>query len=249
MKAISIIPARYSSTRFPGKPLADIAGKTLIERVYLQVKRAEKLSDVFVATDDRRIFDEVSRFGGNAIMTSNAHPSGTDRIAEAARDVDCDLIVNVQGDEPLIPPELIDNLVSFFETEPDLKTVTAAHVITDPRLIKSSDVVKVTLDDNFFAVNFSRSPIPAFTGKQKGEKGIFPEGPGYFKHIGIYAFTRETLFEFIRLQPTVREIAEKLEQLRLIENGIKLKTVITDYKPVGVDTPEDVRKVLEALRS
>lgn len=247
MKAVCAIPSRYESTRFPGKALAMVAGRTLIERVYFRVMKARRLKAVYVATDDERIYDEVIRFGGKAIMTSADHQSGTDRIAEAVRGIDSDLIVNVQGDEPLIPPRLIDDLIGLLEYDDSITAATAAHVITSPDQIDSPNSVKVIIDRNFDALYYSRLAIPAVV-----DYGDIPDAgisgwPGYLKHIGIYAFTRDTLLEFARMEPTPLEKLERLEQLRLIESGIKTRVLITEYEPVAVDIPDDINKVVEIL--
>ncbi|MBD3168459.1 MAG: 3-deoxy-manno-octulosonate cytidylyltransferase [candidate division Zixibacteria bacterium] len=248
MKAIAVIPARYGSTRFPGKPLADIAGKTLIERVYNQTIQARNISEVLVATDDKRIFDEIASIGGKAVMTSDNHPSGTDRIAEAVKDTDFDVVVNVQGDEPLIPPELIDELAGQFEKQPGLKAVTAAHKLYDHKLIESPDAVKVAIDYNNYAETFSRSSLNTYCRGKNGLLDYDGKWPGFLKHVGIYGFTRETLFNFVGWKPSPLEVAEKLEQMRLVENGVKIKVLITSYEPVSVDTHEDIKKVLEILK-
>jgi 3-deoxy-manno-octulosonate cytidylyltransferase (CMP-KDO synthetase) len=247
VKAVCVIPSRYESTRFPGKALAMVAGRTLIERVYSRVMKARHLKAVCVATDDERIYNEVIRFGGKAIMTSTDHQSGTDRIAEAVMGIDGDLIVNVQGDEPLIPPRLIDDLIGLFEYDDSIMAATAAHVITSPDQIDSPNSVKVIIDHNSDALYYSRSAIPAVV-----DYGDIPDAgisgwPGYLKHIGIYAFTRDTLLEFARMEPTPLEKLERLEQLRLIESGIKTRVLITDYQPVAVDIPDDINKVVEIL--
>ncbi len=245
LKSIGVIPARYGSNRFPGKPLADIAGETLIERVYNRAIGSTKLSAVYVATDDERIFDEVARFGGRAVMTSEKHISGTDRIAEAVRDIDCDLVINIQGDEPLLPPELIDELVELFDLYPDLEVATAAVITADTNLISSPDSVKVVIDRNSNALYFSRVMIPAYP---KPDNIELPGGwVGFLKHIGIYAFRREMLFRFTEMEPSPLEKMEKLEQLRLLENGIKIKVHITNYNPLSVDRPEDIERVISEI--
>ncbi|MCP4631545.1 MAG: 3-deoxy-manno-octulosonate cytidylyltransferase [candidate division Zixibacteria bacterium] len=260
LKAVAVIPSRYGSTRFPGKALADIAGKTLIERVYTQVSLAKSLSDVLVATDDKRIFDEVTRFGGKAVMTSDKHKSGTDRIAEALENIECDIVVNVQGDEPLIPPDLIDNLVALFDDDPELKVTSAAHLIDDWDTIYSPDAVKVILNDKSEAIYFSRSVIPNYANLENLNKLVAeglpfvsknsPKGwQGYLKHIGIYVFRKEILLKYASMKPTPLELIEKLEQLRLIENGIPIKIILTDYRPVAVDTPEDIPLVIKVLQN
>ncbi|PJA26219.1 MAG: 3-deoxy-manno-octulosonate cytidylyltransferase [candidate division Zixibacteria bacterium CG_4_9_14_3_um_filter_46_8] len=248
-KAICIIPARYGSTRFPGKPLCEIAGQTLIERVYRQVMKAKRVSSIYVATDDQRIADEVDRFGGQAIMTSPHHQSGTDRIAEASENLDFDIVVNIQGDEPLIPPSLVDSLIGLFDHAYDFKVATAAYVTNNLNLVSTPDSVKVVVDNNLNALYFSRAMIPALptnfdlvvSRKSFGWKG-------YFKHIGIYVFTREALDEFVGLKQSMLEQIERLEQLRMIENGMKIRVMLTDYAPVSVDVPADIERVIKALK-
>ncbi len=250
LSTIAIIPSRYKSTRFPGKALADIDGKSLIERVYSQVVSARKLDDVIAATDDDRILDAVRKFGGKAVMTSGEHKSGTDRIAEVAKDIDCDLVINVQGDEPLIPPELIDMIIELFERDENLPCATAAHVFEHNENVNSPHTVKVVADSDWNALYFSRAAIPYKAELDKEKlKQIHSEWKGCLRHIGIYAFRKEILMKFVELEPSPLERLEHLEQLRLIENGIKIKVVLTDYQPIAVDTPEDIKLVLKAQKT
>lgn len=236
MRTIAVIPARYRSKRLPGKPLAEIHGKTMIQRVYERVTRASRLDEVLVATDDERIRDAVVGFGGKAVMTSSAHPSGSDRIAEAVRDLDFDLVVNVQGDLPLLAPESLDSAVGLAERSPGAIT-TLRHPISDRATVMDPNVVKVVTDLDGFALYFSRSPIP------------WP-GPGnsplpsdlYFKHIGLYVYPRETLLTLARSAPTALELQENLEQLRAMAHGVPIRLEGTDQESVTVDTEADLER-------
>ena len=243
MKKVAIIPARYASTRFPGKPLIRIDGVTMIERVYRQASQARSLDEVIVATDDERIFDTVKAFGGNVVMTRNDHHSGTDRLAEvAANRPDIDIIVNVQGDEPVIDPVAIDNAVKPLLGDNSVQMSTIAAPITESHEIESPDVVKVVFDLNHDALYFSRSPIPYYR-----EKLIAPRE--YFAHVGLYVYRRECLLKLATLAPTPLEQAESLEQLRALENGIRIKVVPGNYRPIAVDKPADVANVERHLSS
>ncbi len=235
MKVVSIIPARWGSTRFEGKPLADINGKPMIQRVCERAKAARLVSGVTVATDDERIFKAVAAFGGAAVMTSVDHASGTDRIAEAIKNIEADIIVNVQGDEPLIEPSAIDEAVAPMLADAALQVCTLKTLITDEHEYRDRNAVKVVTDKDGFALYFSRSPVP-FARKS------FAEIRAY-KHIGLYVYRREFLSRFASMKPTGLETAECLEQLRAIENGVKIKVVETSYNPVSVDTPQDLEKV------
>jgi 3-deoxy-manno-octulosonate cytidylyltransferase (CMP-KDO synthetase) len=254
MTAIVIIPARYHSTRFPGKLLSLLKGKTLIQHVYENSRGAHLISDVIVATDNEIIFEKVLSFGGKAVMTSGEHPSGTDRIAEVAATVDYDIIVNVQGDEPLVRPQMIDDVILLLRDE-RASMGTLMKRITDVEEVLDPNVVKVVFDTEGFALYFSRSPIPyhrddwKFVSKeQKPKSGILEIRNSYcYKHIGIYSYRRETLLELSGMEPTKLEEIEKLEQLRALEKGIKIKTKETFFETFGVDTPEDLEKVEKCL--
>lgn len=236
MKILCVIPARYASTRLPGKPLKDIAGKPMVCRVYDRASQAKTLSGVLVATDDERILQAVEAHGGRAMMTAKDHPTGTDRLAEvAAAHPDVDLIINVQGDEPLIEPSLIDELGRSFENDDGLQMATVATPIADEAEQKNPNNVKVVMDKNGYALYFSRSLVP------------YPRndaGTPVYKHIGIYAYRRDFLLEYAKMEPTPLERAESLEQLRALENGYKIKCIVTNTRFVGVDTPEDLAKVI-----
>jgi len=236
MKIAAIIPARFASTRLEGKPLADICGKTMIQRVYERAKAAN-LSDVVVATDDERILRTVMSFGGRAVMTSSAHASGTDRVAEAASQIKADIIVNLQGDEPLIDPALIEAAVAPVRDTSGVDMSTLKTPIVHEQEYLDPNAVKVVTDSDGFALYFSRSPLPFC---RNGFSGL-PCLP--YKHIGLYVFRREFLFEFTRMKPTPLELSESLEQLRALENGRRIKVVEVRYNPVSVDTPEDLERV------
>jgi 3-deoxy-manno-octulosonate cytidylyltransferase (CMP-KDO synthetase) len=234
VKTIGIIPARYASTRFPGKPLVEIAGRPMIEHVYRRAEQAGCLSEVWVATDDVRIFNAVAAFGGSVTMTGADHPSGTDRIAEAARKLEADVVVNIQGDEPLLDPAEIEAVAAPFQGDPNLVMTTAATPIRHPRDVESPDVVKVVLDQHGYALYFSRLPIPYYRSD--------PDGP-HLKHLGLYAYRKEFLLTYPTLPPTPLEQAERLEQLRALEYGYRILVVLTDHDAVSVDTPEDLERV------
>ena len=239
MKVICVIPARYASTRLPGKPLKLIAGKPMIQRVYEQAKKAVLPVECIVATDDRRVCDVVEAFGGKACMTREDHPNGTSRLAEVAEQYpDADVIVNVQGDEPMIPPEVIDRLAAAFEKEPELKMATM-KVRLEEEEYEDPAAVKVVTDKNGYALYFSRSLLPY--PRNRGEVSRA------YKHVGIYAYTRGFLLEYVAMAPTPLEQAESLEQLRVLENGYRIKVLESDFKGVGVDTPEDLDKVNRLL--
>jgi 3-deoxy-manno-octulosonate cytidylyltransferase (CMP-KDO synthetase) len=234
MKAVGIIPARYHSSRLPGKPLADIAGKPMLQWVYERACRAVRLTGVLVATDDARIFDAVQAFGGAVVMTSPEHLTGTDRLAEAAAELDADVIVNVQGDEPLLDPAVIDAVAAPFETEPELAMATLATPIRNPQDALATSVVKVVMDRQGNALYFSRLPIPHYRGGSDGT---------HWKHIGLYAYGRDFLLRYPRLEPTPLERAEALEQLRALEHGYRIRVLLTDHDAISVDTPEDLERV------
>lgn len=244
MKFIAVIPARYASTRFPGKPLAILGGKTVIERVYEQVSKV--IDEVYVATDDERIRQTVESFGGKAVMTSPNHKSGTDRIEEAVERIgtDADVVVNVQGDEPFIHESQIRTVCGCFEDE-DTQIATLGKPFgrtpADLKAIENPNSPKIAVSKSGYALYFSRSVIPFCRGK---EHDLWPESFPYLKHIGLYAYRREVLREVTLLPQGELEKAESLEQLRWLENGYKIKVGLTDIETVGIDTPED----LEAAR-
>lgn len=247
MNAIAIIPARYASTRFPGKPLADIAGRPMIQWVYDQASQA--LADVYVATDDTRIMDAVAAFGGRAVMTSDQHQSGTDRIAEAVAAIQAqtgrtfDIVVNIQGDEPFIQPAQIQSLISCF-TSPRTDIATLIKPITDEAVLPNPNSPKVVIGTRGQALYFSRSAIPFARGIAAGQ---WTDKHQYYKHIGIYAYRTPILFEITQLPQSPLELAESLEQLRWLENGYTVQTAQTDFEGMAVDTPEDLQRVLASL--
>ena len=235
MKILCVIPARYASTRLPGKPLADIAGKPMICRVYEQAVQAKSLAGVLAAVDDQRVYDAVVQNGGQAMMTSPDHPTGTDRLAEvAAAYPDMDLIINVQGDEPLIDPELIDELAAVFDEDPQLQMATVKTPMSTQTEMQNPNNVKVVTDKKGYALYFSRSLLPY---------PRVPHGRPVYKHIGIYAYKRDFLLRYAQMEPTPLEQTESLEQLRALENGYRIRVIETDRRFVGVDTPEDLAEV------
>ena len=244
MKFIAIIPARYASTRFPGKPLAVLGGKTVIQRVYEQVSKV--LSEVYVATDDERIFTAVEAFGGKAIMTRTDHKSGTDRIQEAVEKIgsDADVIINVQGDEPFIQPSQIETLMHLFDN-PETQIGTLGKPFESIEAVENPNSPKIVTDVRGFALYFSRSIIPFIRGKEHQEWfGQYP----FLKHLGIYAYRREVLAEVTQLPQSSLEKAESLEQLRWLQNGYRIRVGLTDVETVGIDTPEDLQKAEAFLK-
>jgi 3-deoxy-manno-octulosonate cytidylyltransferase (CMP-KDO synthetase) len=234
INCIAIIPARYGSTRFPAKALALLKGKPVIQHVWQRVSDSGLFSKVIVATDHFAIADAVAEFGGIAVMTSDQHQSGSDRIAEAAEAFpDADLILNVQGDEPFIDTSSLADLIAAFD-DPTVQMASLMTPITDPAMIENHNIVKVVTDTRHNAIYFSRSPIPF-----NRDKGMPIE---YFRHIGVYAYRREILYKFVSLPIGKLEQSEKLEQLRALENGISIRMVITDYQGIGIDTPEDLKQ-------
>ena len=232
MKIIGIIPARYGSSRFPGKPLVDILGKSMIQRVYEQCKKASSLTNIIVATDDERIFNHVIEFGGKVIMTSSSHPSGTDRCNEVVQKLEehYDIAINIQGDEPYINPEQIDQVANLFSTK-EVSIATLVKKIEDKSLISDINSPKAIFDSNGIAQNFCRE-ITNFSTKKT-----------YFKHIGIYGYRTKTLSEICKLPPSKNEINERLEQLRWLDNNYLIKVCVTTHEGISVDTPEDIEKI------
>jgi 3-deoxy-manno-octulosonate cytidylyltransferase (CMP-KDO synthetase) len=246
---IAIIPARYGSTRFPGKSLAMIKGKPMIQRVYERTKQSRNIDHVIVATDDDRIYQAVLLFGGDAMMTSSAHATGTDRIAEVARNLDCEIIVNVQGDEPLIHPEMIDQAIIPLRKDPTIPMGTLCKKIECSDEAFDPNVVKVVSDKNGFALYFSRAPIPWDRDSWAGQnswKELTLKYPMY-KHIGLYTYRRDFLLEYAQMPQARLEAIEKLEQLRVLEHGFRIKTVVTEHESFGVDIPDDLSKILDCL--
>ena len=243
MKFMAIIPARYASTRFPGKPLAVLGGKTVIQRVYEQVSSV--LSEVYVATDDQRIYDCVEGFGGKAVMTREDHKSGTDRIEEAVEKIgtDADVIINVQGDEPFIQPSQVETLMHLFDAS-ETQIGTLGKLFESMEAVENPNSPKIATDNRGFALYFSRSVIPYIRGKERNDWfGQYP----FLKHLGIYAYRREVLAEVTRLPQSSLEKAESLEQLRWLQNGYRIRVGLTDVETIGIDTPEDLQRAEQFL--
>ena len=238
MKFIGIIPARYASTRFPGKPLAVLGGKTVIQRVYEQV--ATVLGEAYVATDDERIYQAVEAFGGRAVMTRSDHKSGTDRIEEAAEKIGtaADVIINVQGDEPFIQQSQLETVKALFD-DPQVQIGTLGKPFESMEAVENPNSPKIVCDVRGYAMYFSRSVIPYVRGK---EQASWLEHFPYLKHIGLYAYRREVLAEITKLSQSPLEVAESLEQLRWLQNGYRIKVGLTDVETVGIDTPEDLQR-------
>lgn len=243
-KITGLIPARYASTRFPGKALATLLGKPMIQHTFERASRARRLTDLYVVTDDERIADAVRRFGGEPIMTSRDHPSGTDRLAEAVRDLDSDVVVNIQGDEPLITPRAIDTVAQALLDDPDVPMSTLAHRITRPEDLLNPHMGKVVFDRQGRALYFSRSPLP-WPGEEID--GNCLRRVPYYNTVGLYGYRRGFLLAFAALEPTPLERAERLEQLRALEHGYRIMVKETDYAPLGVDVPEDLEKAERRL--
>lgn len=232
MGALGVIPARYGSTRFEGKVIKDLCGKPLIQHVYERAKKAKLLDDLIIATDDDRIVQVVKGFGGKVVTTSKSHSTGTDRLTEVVNSIDVRVVVNIQGDEPLINPLLIDDLVRTMQDDKTIVMATAVKKSRSMEEFKSPDVVKAILDQKGYALYFSRQPIPGFL--KPGADAFF------YKHIGIYAYNKDFLFTFKKLPKSYLEKGERLEQLRALEGGYRIKAIETNFETVGVDTPEDL---------
>jgi 3-deoxy-manno-octulosonate cytidylyltransferase (CMP-KDO synthetase) len=238
MTACGIIPARFDSQRFKGKVLEKIKGKSMLWHVYNRAKEAQLLDDVIIATDNKKIRKEAEDFGAEVVMTSPEAVTGTDRIAEVAQSLSHDIIINIQGDEPLIDPKLIDKLVGVISDDDSLKIVTAVYKCSKDTCLESQDVVKVVKDEDDYALYFSRSLIP------------YPRSTGdvnFYKHLGIYAYRRMFLLTFATLAPSELEIVEGLEQLRMLEYGYKIKIIEAENDSIGVDTPEELEKVKKIM--
>lgn len=240
MKVLGIIPARYASTRFPGKPLIAIQGKSMIQRVYEQALKSASLTKVIVATDDERIAQAVSNFGGEFLMTASVHQSGTDRCAEASQYFpDFDVVINIQGDEPFINPKQIDLLVSCFEQKKVQLATLIKEIHTEDELF-NHNIPKVVINGKQEAIYFSRHTIPYI---RNAESDKWMKTHQFYKHIGIYGYTASTLKEITKLVPSSLEIAESLEQLRWVENGYIIQTRITEIETIAIDTPEDLDRI------
>ena len=237
LRVVAVIPARFQSTRFPGKPLADIAGRPMIEHVYRRTAAARGVDAVVVATDDPRIVEAVERFGGIARVTGSQHRTGTDRLAEVAADLDCEIVLNVQGDEPLIDPSTVHAVANLLVEEPWRDMSTACTPLTNADDHDNPNVVKVVLDRSGNAMYFSRAAIPHVRGTR----------PTVYKHLGVYGYRRTFLLEFTKLPQTPLELSESLEQLRALEHGYKISTAVTPDDSIGVDTPEDLERARQQL--
>ena len=249
VRTLGVIPARFGAQRFPGKPLALIAGKTLVQRVFEQAAKAQRLDKVIVATENTRILEAVEAFGGDAMLTSPECATGTDRVAEVARAYDCDLVLNIQGDEPLMRPEMIDQLVEGMQSDPKCVMGTLARKLESTANLDNPNVVKVALAQNGNALYFSRSRVPFVRDARSGDSQEWLTLARFYKHLGIYAFRREFLLKFVELPHGELERTEKLEQLRALENGFSIKVLITPHDSIGVDRPEDVELVEQILRT
>jgi len=242
---VGIIPARWASSRFPGKPLAKIAGKTMIQRVYEQVSKTKTLDKIIVATDDDRIFKEVERFG-HVVMTPEELPSGTERVAHVAGNLTAEIIINIQGDEPLIDPQAVDLVGRTLLEDNEAEMATLARKVTDPAELDDFNTARVVLDSNQRALYFSRAVIPF--ARDVEDKNRWPALFPYYDQIGIYAYRRAFLLKYKDLPFSVLEKAEKLEQLRALENGYKIRVGICDYEAVCVDVPEHINKVEQKIK-
>lgn len=229
---IGVIPARYASTRFPGKPLADIFGKPMIQRVYENSMKSKLINEIIIATDDKRIFEAATKFRCRAVLTSKKHKSGTDRICEAIEKIKCDIAVNIQGDEPFINAKNIDKAIAPMLNDDSIKVSTIAIKAENSADIRNPNKVKVVFDKNNNALYFSRSVIPSPRNEAQ-----------YYKHIGLYVYRKKFLLEFAKMKRTKLEISEELEQLRILENGYKIKVVEVKEDSISVDTPSDLKKI------
>lgn len=236
-RIVGVIPARYESSRLPAKLLADIGGKPMIQRTYEGAAKARLLSELIVAADDQRIVDAVRSFGGKAVITSPSHRSGTERCAEVAGGLACDIIVNIQGDEPLIQPEVVDEAAKLLIEDPAAEMATLASQTDIEQELLDKAVVKVVFDGRGYALYFSRAVIP------HSKTGAIREGIRYYRHIGIYAYRREFLLHYVTLPRSDLEIAEELEQLRALDNGCRIKVGVVEHYSLNVDTPEHLEKV------
>jgi 3-deoxy-manno-octulosonate cytidylyltransferase (CMP-KDO synthetase) len=243
LRVLGIIPARYASSRFPGKPLIDLKGKTMIQRVYEGASKSTLFTKIIVATDDQRIVEEVQRFGGNVMLTSEQHTTGTDRCGEVAKNItDCDLVINIQGDEPLVDFRQLEVLIHSFE-DTNVKIATLGIEKVEETDLLNTNRIKIVVNKHMDALYFSRSAVP----NHANSKGNPLENYPYLRHIGLYAFRRETLLELITLKPTDLEQIESLEQLRWLYYGYPIRIVKTNIETPNIDVPEDVEKVLAAI--
>jgi len=240
MKIIGVIPARYKSSRFPGKPLVSICGKPMIYWVYKQTSKVDEFDEIYVATDDQQIFDTCQKYNMNVIMTSDQCATGSDRVAEVAQKVEGDLFVNIQGDEPVIEPEMIRQVISIFKEDPEVYFGSLKKEITDPEEIQAQSTVKVVTDDRGDAMYFSRSVIPSNVKDGKLAR--------VFRHVGIYAYKKDFLLNFSSMEQTELELGEGIEPLRAMQKGYKMRLKETEYSSIGVDYPEHVALVEKVMR-
>lgn len=242
MDCLGVIPARYSSTRFEAKVLADIMGKPMIQHVYERARQARLLDEVIIACDDERVAEAARKFKAKVVLTAKAHASGSDRICEVVNPIDAKVVINIQGDEPLVYPAMIDSVASALLDDPAVSMATVMKKIEDPAQISDPHVVKVVVDKKNFAMYFSRAAIP------QAAHNTEIASPCYYKHIGLYGYTKDFLFIYKNLPVSYLEKIEKLEQLRVLEEGYKIKVIETKYDTIGVDTPEDLERVKEYLQ-
>ena len=243
MRAIGVIPARFESSRFPGKVLAELLGRPLIQYAYEEALKAGSLEDLVVAADEERILKAVENFGGRAVLTAKEHKSGTERLSEVVNPIDTQIVVNIQADEPLIHFSMINELVNCLLEDPGIPMASLIHKIEDERELKDPNVVKVVKDRNNFALYFSRSLIP-----HTGAAPAALQSLSFYKHLGLYAYTKDFLFTFTNLPEGELEKAERLEQLRALEHGYKIKLIETRFNTIGVDTPQDLEKVRQKMQ-
>lgn len=236
MDVIGVIPARYSSTRFEGKVLADICGKPMLQHVWERAKQALALDDVIIACDDQRVAAAAKEFGAKVVFTAKEHACGTDRIIEVINPLDVKVVVNIQGDEPFVSPLMIDTVARALLENKKISMATLMKKIEDPAEVNDPHVVKVVVDKNNFALYFSRAAIPHYPANSEAKE------PVYYKHIGLYSYTKDFLFTYKNLLPSQLEKAERLEQLRVLEEGFRIKVIETQFETIGVDTPEDLEK-------
>jgi len=246
-RVLAVIPARWASSRFPGKPLANIVGVPMIQRVMSQTQKAKCVTEVIVATDDTRILEVVNNNGGTAVMTSVDHESGTDRVAEVARDKGCDIVVNVQGDEPLMPPQNIDQVVMPLIEDPSTLVSSLRILIQDPKDLWNRNITKVVVDNFDSALYFSKAPIPWNRDAWFEDRPETLNSSLWFKHIGLYAYQKKFLMKFTSLPSAPLEKMEKLEQLRILENGFPIKVVETEFDSIGVDSEADIKIIEKQL--
>jgi len=244
-KVIGIIPARYKSSRLPGKPLADIGGKPMIQRVWERAKMSKYAEKIIIATDDKRIYNTVKQFSNDVIMTPTELASGSDRVAYAVKNYDTDIVINIQGDEPFIEPEEVDQVAEILINDSKPVMGTLIKKIKNIEELESPDTAKVVIDKNGYAIYFSRASIPFY--RDSSDKNQWLKDCIYYKHIGIYSYRKDFLKKFSNFVPTRLENIERLEQLRVLENGYRIKTAETKYEPMSVDTEEDLKEVRERL--